>query len=487
MPRPRRYPGRREYVLGYETREFAPLGAGWWSLIPFWWSYRVELAMFAPTVALAWLLGGTYGWGAAVLVAIADYLVVKFCPPINRWYTRVLHRARLRRHWRRATTAIGLEAYGPGPRIRSIQEIPAGDQLTIRVAYGTSVSDLEHDAERLAACLGVREIRVSQDPTNAQHARVVLVRRDSLADLSAMPWPHASAERLSLWDPIPFGVDENGRTLALDLVERNLLIGGEPGAGKSVALSLIAATGAMDVSCRLWLLDGKVVELACWRHSAEHLASTHIEDANEVLRRLRDVVEDRYRDLLAAGLRKIDPASGLPLHLLVCDELAFYVTHPDKKARQEFVSLLRDIVSRGRAAGVIVCAATQKPGSEVVPTSLRDLFGFRLALRCNTPQASDTILGQGWASKEAGSYDASKIPGGQRGTGYLLAEDDRPRKLRTFHLDDQAMRQLADRAAELRRPDDGVWSVTNPETPIGGAPTLAATNGSHPEQPERVS
>ena len=54
---------------------------------------------------------------------------------------------------------------------------------------------------------------------------------------------------------------------------------------------------------------------------------------------------------------------------------------------------------------MIVCAATQKPGADVVPSALRDLFGFRLALRCNTPQASDTILGQGWASAGCGRVD----------------------------------------------------------------------------------
>jgi DNA segregation ATPase FtsK/SpoIIIE-like protein len=91
---------------------------------------------------------------------------------------------------------------------------------------------------------------------------------------------------------------------------------------------------------------------------------------------------------------------------VVCDELAFYLMLPDKKQRQEFAELLRDLVARGRAAGVIVCAATQKPGADTVPTALRDLFGFRLALRCNTPQASETILGQGWATAGA---DASTV------------------------------------------------------------------------------
>src|SRR5215208_5495966 len=154
-----------------------------------------------------------------------------------------------------------------------------------------------------------------------------------------------------------------------------------------------------------------------------------------------------YRELLASGLRKVRREDGLALHLVVCDELAFYLTLPDKKQRQEFAELLRDLGARGRAAGVIVCAATQKPGADVVPTALRDLFGFRLALRCSTPQASDTILGQGWATAGA---DASTIPGGQRGVGYLLAEGERPVRVKGYYLDDADVQAIAERATARR-------------------------------------
>ena len=113
---------------------------------------------------------------------------------------------------------------------------------------------------------------------------------------------------------------------------------------------------------------------------------------------------------------------------------------------------------------MIVVAATQKPGADVVPSALRDLFGFRLALRCNTPQASDTILGQGWASAGA---DASQIPGGQRGVGYLLAEDERPVRLKGFYLADDDVQAIAERAA-ARRADD--WLAAGGEAVSGGVP-----------------
>jgi len=116
------------------------------------------------------------------------------------------------------------------------------------------------------------------------------------------------------------------------------------------------------------------------------------------------------------------------------------------------VGLLRhrpDLVARGRAAGIIVLAATQKPSHDVVPTAVRDLFSFRLALRCTTPEASDTVLGQGWASR---GYSAATIETAARGVGYLLAEGALPVKCRSYYLDDAALSMLARRAAALRAP-----------------------------------
>jgi len=63
------------------------------------------------------------------------------------------------------------------------------------------------------------------------------------------------------------------------------------------------------------------------------------------------------------------------------DELAHYLLVSDRKVRTEFAELLLDLVARGRAAGLIVLAATQKPAHDVIPTALRDLFGIRWALR----------------------------------------------------------------------------------------------------------
>jgi DNA segregation ATPase FtsK/SpoIIIE-like protein len=356
--------------------------------------------------------------------------------------------ARIRRAWRRAVSDAGLAIdVLRAPRVLEARRIAAGDVLRVRVCRGQSVATLEPRAAELAACLRVREVRVQPERGDAAIARVTLVRRDPFDDPAPIEWPDAGAEERSLWDPIPLGVDEHGEPVRVGLVERNVLVGGEPGAGKSVALSVLVAAAALDPSARVWLLDGKLVELAVWAPVADRLAGPNGGEAIGLLRDVQREMDARYRELLARGLRKVRRDDGLPLHLVVVDELAFYVSLPDRRQRQELTELLRDLVARGRAAGVIVVCATQKPGADVVPSSLRDLFGFRLALRCNTPQASDTILGQGWASAGA---DASTVPGAQRGVGFLLAEGERPVRVKTSHLDDDELGAIAERASARR-------------------------------------
>jgi DNA segregation ATPase FtsK/SpoIIIE-like protein len=234
--------------------------------------------------------------------------------------------------------------------------------------------------------------------------------------------------------------------VAIGLGGHNLLIGGEPGAGKSVALSQLVAAAALDPKAKLWLLDGKVVELAAWAKVADGTAGVDIAEAINLLAEVQAEMECRYGQLLEAGLMRVRPGSGLDV--VVVDELAHYSTSVDRKARDRFCDLLRDLVSRGRAAGIVVLAATQKPGSEVIPTSLRDLFGYRWALRCTTPAASDTVLGAGWAAANVTSHT---VAAHQRGVGWLHYEAARPTRLKAHYLTDADLAAVAVRAASLRQ------------------------------------
>ena len=259
---------------------------------------------------------------------------------------------------------------------------------------------------------------------------------------------------LSIWQRVHLGIDENGDLVCVDLGERNMLLGGEPGGGKSNALNLITAHGALSGDCKLILIDGKQVELGPWRHCADRFIGPSITDAIDCGKWLQQVMNQRYDTLLAAGLRKITPETGQPVYLVVIDEYAYFsATVGDRKQQAEFSALTRDLVARGRAAGVIVILATQRPSFQVIDPSLRDLFGYRWAFRCTTDASSDTVLGHGWASA---GYTAASIDPLARGVSWLLSETGVPERIKAAYLTDRQIAELSAYAAQLRghRKDD---------------------------------
>ena len=259
----------------------------------------------------------------------------------------------------------------------------------------------------------------------------------------------------SIYDPIHFGIDENGVPVEVTLMYRNLLCGGEPGSGKSSLLNTIIAHAALSTDARLWLLDGKIVELGLWRPVADIFVGNTIAHALERLRELQAEMDIRYRLLDAAGRRKILRTDGLDVILCVIDELAYYsVTIGSKDEQDEFRNLVRDLVARGRAAGIIVIAATQRPSADIIPTSLRDLFGFRVAFRCTTDSSSDIVLSVGWAKE---GYSARNIRPEDLGVGWLLAEGGIPRRFKAAYLNDAQIRAIIAAAQMIRqnRSDSG--------------------------------
>ena len=412
------------------------------------WAFRLELALASAYGTLGILANHLLDDEGAWLAQAAVVALVLAIAPFRRFVGRRLRHARVRRQWARAVlSARSRSLEGRVPIVRRMKDIPTGERFEVRVPRGSSVPALEQASEVIAAALRIRELRVRRFADNASLAEIVIARRDPLAVGPPLLWSEADAARASLWQPIPVGVGEDGQAVTVLLPERNLLLGGEPGAGKSVALSLLVATAALDSECKLWLLDGKLVELATWSRCAEGSAGVSVSEAIEVLRILQEEMGQRYGQLLRSGKRKVVQDDGLPLHVVVVDELAHYLTTSDRKERAEFADLLRDLVSRGRAAGIIVLAATQKPSADVIPTSIRDLFGFRWAMRCSTPQASDTILGSGWASA---GYSTADIDPASRGVGYLLHEGGIPQRLRSYYLDDSALASISSRAGALR-------------------------------------
>ena len=255
----------------------------------------------------------------------------------------------------------------------------------------------------------------------------------------------------SMFDPVHLGRDEYGEHVHVNLAERNMLLGGEPGAGKSSGLNLIVAHGALSYDCKLILVDGKQVELGLWRACADKFIGPSLHDAIEAFEHFQGTMNDRYNKLLATGRRKITREDGEPIYLIPIDEYAYFsATVGSKPDREKFAGLSRDLVARGRAAGVIIVLATQRPSHQVIDPSMRDLFSYRWAFRCTTDSSSDVVLGQGWAAE---GYTAADIDPLARGVGWLLSETGVPRRIKAAYLTDNDIKYLAAYAARLRGKD----------------------------------
>lgn len=269
--------------------------------------------------------------------------------------------------------------------------------------------------------------------------------------LQVLPYPEDS---VPTYESIPFGVNEDLEPVSLGLLEMNQLLGGLPGGGKSGGITTLLSGISRLENVALVGLDPKKVELSLWKPRFSRIA-TQEDDATDVLVSIVEEMERRYTWLEDKGLKKLTPAllsPRLPLVVLVIDELADLVStgvSPDeKKGDAERAGRIRRIIAKGRAAGIVVIAATQKPQSDVVPTALRDLIQLRVAYATTNVDMTDTILGKGMG--QLGGL-AHEIPAYLKGACYVISESSRtPVRARTYWVPDEDVADLALSTAGLR-------------------------------------
>ena len=254
---------------------------------------------------------------------------------------------------------------------------------------------------------------------------------------------------LSMFDPIYVGIDEFGQPVWIRIIYKNLLAAGEPGGGKSGLLNSLAAHTALSADSRMVLFDAKQVELGMWDQIADEFVGPDMSHAITTLLRLQKVMDNRYAWLRAHRRRKIEPGDGIRVITIIFDEIAVYATVLGTEHEQrQFVALLRDLVARGRAAAMPVIAATQRPSVDIIPKSLRDLFGYRAAFRCTSTGSSDIILGD---QLSAAGFSATDISPLNPGEAFLIAEGGTPQRIKAAYLSDADIIALADHATQARR------------------------------------
>jgi S-DNA-T family DNA segregation ATPase FtsK/SpoIIIE len=271
----------------------------------------------------------------------------------------------------------------------------------------------------------------------------------SVPGIGADTWTvDGPAAALSMFDPLYLGCDLYGLPVRMTLAYRNLLCGGVADSGKSNGAGQVIAHAALCPDVRMWFFDGKWVELGFWQSLAERFVGPVLPDAIDTLTELSHRLDERYEWLLSTGRRKLTPDESAGWDLVVVDELSlFTATYGTPAEQKEFSRLLRDLVSRGRAACMPVVASAQRPSSDLIPTSLRDLFAWRWAFRCTTPDSSDVVLYSGAATA---GYDASQLDPDAAGVGYLLAHGGAPFRMKSAYLSDDDIVSIVRAGLHLR-------------------------------------
>ena len=218
--------------------------------------------------------------------------------------------------------------------------------------------------------------------------------------------------------PVAMGKGTGGENIALDLAKMpHLLIAGATGSGKSVALNAIVAGLLMEKSpaeMRLLLVDPKRVELTPY-NGIPHLLCPVIVEVDEVVGMLKGVINEmmnRYRQMEEVGVRNIEAYNKrmrddkMPFLLVVVDELADLMMTAAFDVEQ---SLCR-LAQLGRATGIHLILATQRPSVDVVTGLIKANFPSRISFGVTSHIDSRTILDTNGAEKLLGKGDMLYLP-----------------------------------------------------------------------------
>lgn len=173
----------------------------------------------------------------------------------------------------------------------------------------------------------------------------------------------------------------------------HILVAGATGSGKSVAINAMLCS--LLLKCcpnhlTLYMIDPKRVELA--RYSGiPHLGApiaTDLDSAERVLCAVRKEMEARFQRMELIGALHIDEL-GMGHVLLVMDEFASLMS---KEGKKRLLPHLQEIARLGRAAGVHMILATQRPTRDVLDGQLKSNCPTRLAFRVLSVTDSRVIL-----------------------------------------------------------------------------------------------
>jgi S-DNA-T family DNA segregation ATPase FtsK/SpoIIIE len=214
--------------------------------------------------------------------------------------------------------------------------------------------------------------------------------------------------------PMMLGESERGTKFWMDMNKNpHLLIAGSTGSGKSTLLHTLIANGLMLHAMRarnvhIYLNDPKCIEFQ--EYSSPELKSVIKDIASkysETLSQLEHLVvlmDHRYEKMSQLNMRSIeeDPLK-MALVLCIVDEVADLMIQ-DKASKLQ--NLIVKLAQKGRAAGIFMVLATQRPSVNVLTGLIKANFPGRIACKTSSKVDSMVILDRVGAETLLGRGDA---------------------------------------------------------------------------------
>jgi len=382
---------------------------------------------------------------------------------------------------------VDVEEANVGPRIT---------QYTLRPPAGVKISKIATYDKELALNLAKSKIRV-EAPIPGTRAVGVEVENEKqgsvgLHELLQSPeWNKMISDK-----PLSFalGKDISGKAVVGNLAKMpHLLIAGTTGSGKSVMTNTLLSSMLYHNSpadLRLIIVDPKQVEMAAYE-DIPHLLTPIITDVakslsalkwavNEMERRYSIMAKERVKNIVDyntkmqknggqvevpdedGNLQKHDEGK-MPYIVVVVDEMADLMM----QAGKELEFMIVRIAQKGRAAGIHLVLATQRPEVKVVTGLIKANIPGRIAFAVNNNMDSRVMLDMGGAEKLLGMGDML----------YLTTEMmGKPKRVQGAYVSDDEIENLTNYLREQAPPSYND-EVISQEVPVKGMPGMSMSDG----------
>ena len=388
-----------------------------------------------------------------------------------------------------------LHSFGIGASVSEITRGPTVTRYDLELEAGVKLNKLTNLAGDLALSLGVVSVRIAPIPDKISTVGVEvpnkIVSTVYLRDIIDSPAFQNAASKLSF----AIGKDIGGSCIVGNIAKLpHMLIAGTTGSGKSVCMnSLILSLlyKATPDEVRLIMIDPKMVELGIY-NGIPHLYIPVVTDPKKAAGSLQWAVVEmmkRYRLFSEVGVRDLKGYNNyktkigeptMPNVVIVIDELADLMMTAAKEVEE---SICR-VAQMGRAAGMHLIIATQRPSADVITGLMKANIPSRIAFAVSSSLESRIILDNPGAEKLIGMGDMLYAPLGcgkpLRVQGAFVSDEEREQVIdfikqgTTPEYDDEILRHIekaAGKDAPEEKDEDG-HSAALDDNPFSGCDEL---------------